>query len=243
MHGATLAGTKRRTRHTRGSACHGRAALKNRLAGNWTPRYGTRSAGDGNSGLHRRRSWPQRSLVHRTRSGLWNDHARRWRWRSRWTGRNRGPCRRTRRNNWRHGRERSLGRSWRHHQTCRHAGGRSGRRRWNRRRYRRRRDHTSSLRWGRNDGPWRHNRSYRRRGRWRNRRCGQRTADSSLRCGRFFYCRRNMRTRRGRGNWTRRHRGRGSFLFLCDRLQHISGTRNVRQINLGFDFFFAATRA
>jgi hypothetical protein len=240
MHGATLAGTKRRTRRTRRSTCHRRTALKNRLAGNWTPRYGTRSAGDGNSGLHRRRSWPQRSLVHRTWSGLWNDHARRWRWRSGRTRCNRRRCRRTRRNNWRRGRERSLGRSWRHHRTCRNTSWWSRR---NRRRCRRRHDRSSSLRWRRDDGPWRHNCSHRRRSRRRHGICGQRTADSSLRCRGFFYCRCDMRTGSRRGNRTRRHRWRSSFLFLCDRLQHISGTRNVRQINLCFDFFFAATCA
>jgi len=242
MHGATLAGTKRRTRRTRGSPCHGRAALKNRLAGNWTPRHGARSAGNGDSGLHRRRSWPQRSLVHRTWSGLWNDHARRWRWRSSRTRCGRRRCRgRTRRNNWRRSRERSLGRSWRHHQTCRRTGWGGRRRNW--RRGRRRRDHTSSLQWGPNDRPWLQNGSYRRRGGWRNRRRGQRTTNSSLRCGRFFYCRCNMRTGSRRGNRTRRHRWRCSFLLLCDRLQHISRARNVRQINFCFDFFFAATRA
>jgi hypothetical protein len=242
MHRATLAGTKRRTRGTRGSACHWRTALKNRLAWNWTPRHWTRGAGNGNSGLDWRR-WPQRGLVHWTWSGLWNDHARRWRRRSCRTGRNQRRCRRTRRNNWRHGRGRSLHWCGRHHLTRRHTDWRRRKRTRNRRRCRRRRDRGRSLLWRRNNGPRRRNGGCRRHGYWRNRRCGQRTADRRLRCCRLFYLRCNMRTRSRRRNRAQRHRWRGSFLLLRDCLQHIPGTRNVRQINLGFDFFFAATAA
>jgi hypothetical protein len=36
---------------------------------------------------------------------------------------------------------------------------------------------------------------------------------------------------------------RGSFLLLRNGSQHISGTGDVREINFGFDFFFAAKRA
>jgi hypothetical protein len=50
-------------------------------------------------------------------------------------------------------------------------------------------------------------------------------------------CNRRRRDRRCR---TRHHRRRSRFLLLRDRSQHISRTGNVRQINLGFDFFFAA---
>ena len=122
MHGPSLTGTKRRTRRTGSSTCHRRTALKNRLAGNWTPRNWTRSAGDGNSGLHRRRSRPQRSLVHRTWSGLWNDHARRWRWRSEQGGPQSEAPKAHSPNHRRRSRERSLGRCRRHHRTCRHTG-------------------------------------------------------------------------------------------------------------------------
>ena len=37
--------------------------------------------------------------------------------------------------------------------------------------------------------------------------------------------------------------GANSFFALRNRLQHIPGTGNVRQINFGLDFFFAAKRA
>jgi hypothetical protein len=33
----------------------------------------------------------------------------------------------------------------------------------------------------------------------------------------------------------------GSFLALGNCLQHISRTRDVRQVDFGFDFFFAAS--
>jgi hypothetical protein len=49
--------------------------------------------------------------------------------------------------------------------------------------------------------------------------------------------------RHGWRHWTRRYRRRNRFLLLRNRLQHISRTRDVRQINLGLDFFFAANRA
>jgi hypothetical protein len=50
-----------------------------------------------------------------------------------------------------------------------------------------------------------------------------------------------MRNRRR--HRTRRSRGRRSFLLLRNRPQHIPRTGDVRQINLGLDFFFAANRA
>jgi hypothetical protein len=46
-----------------------------------------------------------------------------------------------------------------------------------------------------------------------------------------------------RRRWTSRDRRRHSFLALRNRLQHISGSRDVRQINFGLDFFFAAKPA
>jgi hypothetical protein len=53
--------------------------------------------------------------------------------------------------------------------------------------------------------------------------------------------RRNHRPRnhRGRGGTRRSHHG---FLLLGNGFQHISGTGDVRQIDLGLDFFFAAQR-
>jgi hypothetical protein len=44
-----------------------------------------------------------------------------------------------------------------------------------------------------------------------------------------------------RRNWLRR--SRYGFLLLRDRFQHVAGTRDMGQINLGLDFFFAAQRA
>jgi hypothetical protein len=53
--------------------------------------------------------------------------------------------------------------------------------------------------------------------------------------GRYWGFRRNRRWGR-----TRRRRSRGCFLLLCNRPQHVSRPRDVRQIDLGPDFFFAA---
>jgi hypothetical protein len=59
--------------------------------------------------------------------------------------------------------------------------------------------------------------------------------------------RRNGFFRRRLRNWgrrcTRRYRRSNRFLLLRNRPQHIPGTGDVRQINLGLDFFFAANRA
>lgn len=55
--------------------------------------------------------------------------------------------------------------------------------------------------------------------------------------------RHNRRLRRNRRRGGPRRRHSRSFLFLRDRPQNITGTGDVRQINLGFDFFFAAQRA
>ena len=59
--------------------------------------------------------------------------------------------------------------------------------------------------------------------------------------------RRNWRNHGLRGNRRRYRRPnwrRGNcFLLLGNRPQHITRTGDVRQINLGFDFFFAAQRA
>ncbi len=73
----------------------------------------------------------------------------------------------------------------------------------------------------------------------RNHGCGRRRRFRDLR-----YRRSNRRLCGDRRNWrTHRRRGRsGSFLLLRNSAQHIPGTRDVRQVDLGFDFFFAAQR-
>jgi hypothetical protein len=80
-------------------------------------------------------------------------------------------------------------------------------------------------------------RHYRLRHRW----CDYRPDDSSRRHCHTRLFRRSMRHRRRR--WTRRCGRRRSFLLLRNCSQHIPRTGNVRQVNLGFDFFFAAKRA
>ena len=137
MHRPALARTKRRTRRARRTcALHGRTALKNRLAGNRTSRSGAHCATNRNSGLYRRRrrSWPHRRFVHRSRPSLGNDHARRRWWRSNWPRRNRRRWRSTRGSHWC---------GWRRH-------------RGNRRSHRpRRRSNNSRRRWRRRYNGWR----------------------------------------------------------------------------------------
>ncbi len=81
----------------------------------------------------------------------------------------------------------------------------------------------------------------RRHYRLRHRRCDYRPADASWRRDHRRLFRRSMRHRRRR--WTRHCGRRRSFLLLRNCSQHIPRTGNVRQVNLGFDFFFAAQRA
>ena len=105
-------------------------------------------------------------------------------------------------------------------------GWRSRRRGGNRRSCRLFRSHYGRLRGRRND-------RWRRRGRLRHR--GRRSWPG---------CRRYNDRARGDGRWrywTRRRRY--CFLLLRDGFQHVSGTGDVRQIDLGLDFFFAAQRA
>jgi hypothetical protein len=45
--------------------------------------------------------------------------------------------------------------------------------------------------------------------------------------------------RRRNGSWRRTRRG-GNFFALRDGFQHVSGPGDVRQINFGLDFLFAA---
>ena len=234
MHGTTLTRTQR-TRRT-SARNHGTRPLKNWLSRYRTPRHGTHRPG-WRTGLcdrcHRTR-W--RRFVHRTRPGLRNDHARRRRLRrtcNHW-------CCGTRRCRWNlgSGGRRNRRRRWRRRRNhC----GRSRRRRGTRRRHSRRRDcnHARSggwnhgsrwlLRWGRNHF-W--SRSRGRRFRCRNHRRRRR------RC-RSWRWRRNHRLggdrRRCRTSWWRH-----SFLLLRDSFQHVSRAGDMRQIDLGLDFFFAA---
>jgi hypothetical protein len=224
MHWPALARTQQRTRCTRTRARNRRTPLKNRLARHRSSRYWPRSA-DWNTGLHRWWRGTQRGLVHRPRPGLWNDHARRGRRSgSRWTRRNRSTWRSSaRRYHWRGCRRRCLYRRRGRRGTHRH----------------RRRNHGCRCRRRRNHRSRRRNRSSWRRG---HRSCRRRSDGLQDRrrdyCGSLCWSMRHRRCRR-----TRRHWRRYSFLLLSDCPQHIPGTGNVRQIDLGLDLFFAATRA
>ncbi len=228
MHGTTLTRTQwpgrtsARNRRTR--------TLKNWLSRHGTPGHGTHRSRR-RTGLcdrcHRTR-W--RSFVHRTRSGLRNDHARRRRlrrtcnhWRSR--------TRRGRRN---------LRRGWRRR---RNHGGRSRRHRGTRRCHSRRRDCNHARSGGWNHGSrwllrWRRN-HFRPRSRGRRFRCRNHRR-RGRRC-RSWRWRRNHRLRGDRRR-CRTSRWRHRFLLLRDSFQHVSRAGDMRQIDLGLDFFFAAQR-
>jgi hypothetical protein len=79
MHGTSFTGTQRTRRTSAGG--HRTRALKNRLSRHWTPRHGAhrahRCACLRACLCHRRDRPGRRSFVHRTRSSLRNDHARR----------------------------------------------------------------------------------------------------------------------------------------------------------------------
>jgi hypothetical protein len=238
MHRPAFAGTKRRTWPTHSRPCRTRP-LKDGLTRNRTSWSRTRTGGWLSDRYTRSR---RRSFVHWTRSDLRYDHARGW---SRRCGLSRR-CYWTRRRDWRcrrrNGRSRGRGRSRRHN--CR---------RWNCRHWTRRRYNRLSC-----------NRSWsfdlRRRGRWLRRSSGhnrffccrwggdgrcRRSHNRSRGCNRS---RRFCGNRRCCGSRRRRHccgplrRMLDRFLLLCDCSQYIAGTRNVRQINLGLDFLFAARR-
>ncbi len=231
MHRAPLTRTQRRTRRANSGRTRGARTLKNRLARNGTPRHGTRC--DRRPRLHCGHRTRRRSFIHRTRPGLRNDHARSRRlWRNRRGRRARRDYRRwrlrRRRNRGRHGpRERSDPGNWL---------GRT--RNWRRdlRRSRRCCSHNrSGLLRRRRNHDW-----FRRRHRF-SRNMGSshwRCSRSGRLCRRRHHCRlcHNWRSRRT-------HRRRHRFLLLRNRLQHVSRTGNVRQIDLGFDFFFATQRA
>jgi len=228
MHRASFARPQRWSRRTHSLTL--RTTLKN-----WLARHGTtgrRTHGPrGTTRLRsrRNRAW-RRSFIHRSRPRLGNDHSRRGR--LRWASYSRGRCRTRRR--WRRlGRCRGCGR-WR----SGWCGCHGWRRRcwWTRRsRYWRHRSHCRLLHRRRNHcrprgWRWRSWRGYGNRRNWR-RRCRLR--------GRR---RRNRRPGRNRGRWRTngRSRSRSRFLLLGNRFQHIPGARDVRQIDLGLDFFFAA---
>ena len=238
MHRPALAGAKRRTWPTYAWRALRPRTLEDWLAGNGASGSRTHRAG-GRTGLCR---WcdrtRRRSFVHGARSGLRNNHARRWRLR-----RTRGDWRcGGARLNWRSRRRgRGSNRRWCRCGWCGWRSGRSSRRRrWARRRRR-------SNRWGRdgcrNRGLF-HGYGYHwRPWRWRgHRRCSRRLRGN----GRSWLCgwwrsnnglghNRSKRRRRRTNRWRR-----SGFLLLRDGLQHIAGPGDVRQINLGLDFFFAA---
>ena len=196
------------------------------------------------------RGWRRRSrtrrwcLVNRPWPGLRNNHAR-----GGWLGcggnRRSRQTRRTRRRRCGHG-----GNS--HRRRCRSMRNCDWGLRW----CRRHRTHGWRCHRG---GNWRNGR---RNGcsRFLGRRCNnRRTRNRSRRDGRSHRrgrrrrCSRRRLSRRRYHNRPRRNwrycwaRGKGrdrrSFLLLSNRLQHIARTRDVRQINLGPDFFFAAQGA
>jgi hypothetical protein len=230
MHRTTFTGTKRRTRRT--SARHRRTrTLEDWLSRHRTAGRGTHCPGGRTCLCGWRHDTRRRSFVYRTRACLWNDHARcrrlRWTCDHRWRGT----------------------RSWRRWLRCRRGSHRrcysSG---WRndccrRRRYRTRRG-WHSHRCSRNRRCCRLLRGY--YGRWRGRRHDRWRRRGRLRHRgrrRWPNCRRYNDRARCDGRW--RHwtcRRRNRFLLLRDGFQHISGPGDVRQVDLGLDFFFAAQR-
>jgi hypothetical protein len=246
MHGTALTGTQRRTRLADASGA-GRLwarALKNGLARNRASGSRTHSSSRRSASLRDGGDWARRSLIHRPRTGLGHDHARgrrlhhRRRRRSRRTGRNHlGWRRRCRSCNHRRG-------WWRHNLRRR---GRTNRRRNCWRRCNRRRCNRKRCNRNRSNRNWRNCRPLgRSRNRGPHRRCGRnrrrrRRSDGPGYRNRCHGLGHNC-GRRGRRCGARR-RPRQSFFPLGDGLQHISRTGDLRQIDLGLDFFFAAQRA
>jgi hypothetical protein len=227
MHGTALAGTQRARRTSAGNLWT--RALKNGLTGNGAAGRGTH-APCGRSGLRCRRDGTRRRrFVHGTRPSLRHNHARSRRLRRACNGR---WCSRPRRRHWslRRG---SGGR--------RRRSGRNRSRRWHQRaRWSNSRRRIGCNRSRGSCGPFRGRRHNcgTRRGRWCNwsRRCRSRRRGWS--CDRRGNC------------WLRRHwrrcrpQSRGNcFLLLRNGFQHVSGPGDVRQIDLGLDFFFAPQRA
>ena len=237
MHWTALAGSQRTRRSSTWN-------LRTRTLKNWLPRHRTPGCGthtDWHTRLRRSRSNDprRRSFVHRARPSLRHNHARRRRLRrtgNRWRcWRTRGSCDRNLRC-CRHWSRRRCGRGW-----SNHCGGRWCRARW-------RRDHRRG--WNHRSNCSRRSFSYRRNN--RGPRCGRRHNWSYRRRNR----RRSWRRRRLRHWRRRRNDGPGHdrrshgpyrcsrrFLLLRNGFQHITRPGNVRQIDLGPDFFFAAQRA
>ena len=228
MHGATFAGTER---GTRSSGSLRPRTLENGLARDWTARGWAR--GCSGRGLPGRCGRLDRRLVHRARTRLRHDHARRRSangrcrprrsccCRRRGGGRRlrsgrRGKCRR-RRDRW----CRRLGRrgNW---SGCRSAGRRG---RWRRRRS----NHRRSRSWLWNDQPW----SGRRFGCWLWRRRRFRNGCGGL----------GLDGRCGRRNRLRRGRRSSGLLLLGNQLHYVAGLRNMREIDLRLDLVVAANRA
>jgi|HubBroStandDraft_6_1064221.scaffolds.fasta_scaffold159713_2 hypothetical protein len=232
MHRPALARTQRWARCTRRSARHRRTPLKDWLPRHRPSRYGTIQPANWNSGLHRRWRRSQRSLVHRSRSGLRNNHARHRRLRSNRTRRNGSRRRSARGYGGRRCRRGNLCHRRRRRRTCRRCAHGRG---WNRRRGYRRRNHRTWNNWSRRSSRHRRCRRCHRRLRYRRRNHWPAHA-SGWRC-----CRRSMC--HWRHHRTRRHWRRNRFLLLSNGSQHIPRSGNVRQINFGLDFFFAAKPA
>jgi len=236
MHRTALSGTQRRTR-TR--SCRTRT-LKNGLAWNRSTRRGTpggRAVRNGLSRLNRR------GLVNRTGSSLRNDHARsRSLWtrrggrrcccsRTRWLNRRRRRCTRNRQGSrstdlWR--RCHWTGRRWAWRHAWRGRGRSLGRNNW--RYWRCNRPRRGNCRGSNNSG-----RNWSWRGsRWSSWLRGYRSS-----CRRF-----GLMRRRGSGfRRCSRYRRSSRLLLIKNRLQHVSGLGDVRQVNLGFDFVGVGMRS
>ena len=235
MHRSPFTRAKRRTRRSR--CLRPRGALKNRLPRDRSSRRWTRSRT-----RRRRTRRSQRCLVNRARAGLWHDHSRRWRNRSRWL---RG------RPAWHlHDIRRRL-RRWRSTSgLC--CGSRNPRRNGDSWRCRTR-SASRCRRGGRCDGSlgrdhdhcrrpisgsyrsWRHHSRRRWRGcinRWLGRHCLRRP------CLRFY--RRLLNRRLDRRT---RRRLIGDAFLLRDGAQHVSRPRNIRQVDLGLDPLVAGNSA
>jgi len=233
MHRTALTRSQRRTRRTDSSRPLRARALENRLSGHRTTGRRTHRPCWRSCLCYRSSRTRWRRFVHRTWPGLRNNHSRRRRLRrcrSRWRRRTRNRRCRRRRGCGRGGNRR---RCWRR----RHYHCDRWRRRWTRCGGRgRRRNHNSGLfnKRGRNHRPGRR--------RWCDRR---RHWSRWSRCRRCRLCRRRHNHGLSCDRWRSRtnRRRRGCLLFLRNRLQHISRPRDVRQIDLGLDFFFAAQRA
>ena len=233
MHGPAFAGTQRARRTSAGN-------LRTRTLKNWLPRHGTtgrrthrRSSRrtTGTCGWSDGRDRTRRGFIYRTRPSLRNNHPRsrrlrsyrRSRTRGDWSRRScshwcrwRGSCGRRKYGRRRRGRTR---RRWRNGQRrCRNYMCRRPLHRKHKLRRRRRRN-------GRDDR--------------RHRSCWRRY---SRRCGPGCWNGWNGSNRFGRNRWWRcRARRRcDCFFLLRNCFEHISGAGNVRQINFGLDFFFAA---